>query len=118
VADVDTLFVGVPVADFAGAVEWYTRLFGRPADVVVNDAEVMWGLAAGAWLYVVKDDHRAGRAMVALAVADLDEVVREVTSRGITGKPTEAVGTAGRKASFIDADGNTVSFIEVTETAG
>jgi predicted enzyme related to lactoylglutathione lyase len=118
VPDIDILFAGVPVADFTGAVAWYTRLLGRPADVVAADDEVMWRFADAAWLYVVEDDHRAGRALVALHVADLDEVVREVASRGITGQPIELVGTAGRKASFTDADGNTLSFIEVAAPAG
>jgi predicted enzyme related to lactoylglutathione lyase len=117
VPDIDMLFAGVPVADFAGAVTWYTRLFGRSADVVVTDDEVMWRFADAAWLYVVRDHHRAGRALVALAVPDLDEVVREVAARGITGRPVEIVGPGARKASFTDADGNTVSFIEVGSPA-
>ena len=33
----EVLFSGVPVADLATAVGWYEGLFGRPADVIVND---------------------------------------------------------------------------------
>jgi hypothetical protein len=31
----------VQVANFTLAVDWYSRLFGRPPDIVVNDDEVM-----------------------------------------------------------------------------
>jgi hypothetical protein len=55
VADIDILFAGVAVADFGAAVGWYGRVFGRPADVVVTDNEVMWRIADAAWLYVIGD---------------------------------------------------------------
>jgi len=34
------------------------------------------------------------------------------------GQQIEIIGTAGRKASFLDADGNTLSFIEVVTPDG
>jgi predicted enzyme related to lactoylglutathione lyase len=112
--DVDILFAGIAVSDFAAAVDWYARLFGRPADVIVKDDEVMWRLADAAWLYVVGDEKRAGHALVALSVSDLDKTVAETGNRGIISGPVEIIGGSGRKASVTDADGNTVSFIEVT----
>jgi predicted enzyme related to lactoylglutathione lyase len=112
--DVDVLFAGIAVADLDAAVEWYARLFGRPADIIVNDDEVMWGLADAAWLYLIRDENRAGHALVALSVADLDKTVADVAGRGIATGGIEIVGDAGRKASYLDADGNTLSFIEVT----
>ena len=83
----------------------------------MNDGEVMWRLADAAWLYVVVDKKRAGHALVALSVADLDKTVAAIGGRGITERGIEIVGDAGRKASFTDADGNTLSFIEVTTSA-
>jgi predicted enzyme related to lactoylglutathione lyase len=111
--DIDILFAGVAVAQFDAAVSWYTRLFGRSADVVVNVDEVMWRFADAAWLYVVRDERRAGRALVALHVPDLDKTVRDISGRGINGDPIGIVGKSGRKATFTDADGNAISFIEV-----
>lgn len=102
------------MADLDGAVAWYARLFGRPADIVPNDDEAMWRLTGSAWLYVLRDEKRAGHALVTLCVADLDRTVAGIAARGITGAPVEMVGDAGRKATFTDAEGNTVSFIEVT----
>ena len=111
--DVEVLFAAVTVADLDRAVAWYARLFGRPADIVPNDNEVMWRLADTAWLYVVRDEKRAGHALVTLCVADLDQAVADIAARGITGRPAEIIGDAGRKATFTDAEGNTVSLIEV-----
>jgi predicted enzyme related to lactoylglutathione lyase len=112
--EVEVLFAAVPVADLGGAVAWYTRLLGRPADIVPNDDEVMWRLADAAWLYVVRDARRAGHALVTLCVADLDLAVAGIAARGITGGPVEIIGDAGRKATFTDDEGNAISFIEVT----
>jgi predicted enzyme related to lactoylglutathione lyase len=115
--DIEVLFAGVPVADFDAAVAWYARLFGRSADIVVKDDEVMWRIADAAWLYVVGDDQRAGHALVALSVPDLDQALAGIRSRGITSGPIEIVGEASRKASFTDIEGNTLSFIEVARSA-
>lgn len=115
--DVDVLFAGVAVADFDAAEAWYTRLLGRPADVIVTDNEVMWRFADAAWLYVVGDRERAGHALVALSVADLDKTIADIAGRGITGGPAEFVGDAARKASFTDMDGNSLAFIEVSDSA-
>jgi predicted enzyme related to lactoylglutathione lyase len=112
--DVEVLFAAVTVADLDGAVAWYARLFGRPADIVPNDNEVMWRCADAAWLYVLRDEKRAGHALVTLCVADLDQAVADIAARGITGGPAEIIGDAGRKATFTDAEGNAISFIEVT----
>lgn len=114
---IDALFAGVAVRNFAVAADWYTRLLGRSPDITAHEAQVMWRLADAAWLYVVADAARAGGALVSLSVADLDKAVAEVASRGITGGPVELVGTAGRKATFTDTEGNSVAFIEVAATA-
>ena len=112
--DIDVVFAGIAVTDFPAARSWYARLFGRREDIVAHDEEVMWRLAGPAWVYVVRDPARAGKALVSIAVADLDAVVAEIEGRGVGCGPIEAVGDAGRKAPFTDADGNTVAFIEVT----
>ncbi len=116
--DVEVLFAAIPVADFADGLAWYSELFGRPADIVVKDDEVMWGFSESAWLYVVLDRRRAGNGLVTLSVGDLDAVVAGIASRGITGSPIEAVGDAGRKATYVDPEGNTVSFVEVAGSQG
>jgi glyoxylase I family protein len=115
--DVEVVFAAVTVANLDGAVAWYTRLFGRAADIVPNDNEVMWRLTDTTWLYVLRDEKRAGHALVTLCVADLDRAVADIAAGGITGGPVEVIGDAGRKATFTDAEGNTISFIEVTASS-
>jgi predicted enzyme related to lactoylglutathione lyase len=112
--DIEVLFAGVTVRDLGAAVAWYARLFGRPADIVPNDDEVMWRCTDAAWLYVLRDEERAGHAVVTLCVADLDRAVAGIAGRGITGGPVEIIGDAGRKVTFTDAEGNAISFIQVT----
>ncbi len=48
----EVLFASVPVADLHTAIGWYDRLFGRAADIVPNETEVMWCVAGNGWLYV------------------------------------------------------------------
>jgi catechol 2,3-dioxygenase-like lactoylglutathione lyase family enzyme len=111
--DVEIAFTGVPVSTLAAGRDFFERLLGRPADVEVAADEVMWRLAEPAWLYVVVDPLRAGHGLVSLSVADLDATLRELGSRGVVPVRTEVVGDAGRKATVLDPDGNSVALIEV-----
>ncbi|MEV7802696.1 VOC family protein [Microbispora sp. NPDC088329] len=112
----ETLFAAVAVEAFPGAVEWYARLFGRAADVVVADNEVMWRVADTAWLYVIEDAGRAGRSLVTISVSDLDQAVAELDARGIRSGDIETVGDAGRKATVTDPEGNAIALIQIAAT--
>jgi predicted enzyme related to lactoylglutathione lyase len=109
----NVLFAGVATADLEAAVGWYELLLGRPPEVLVNDDEVMWRICDGGWLYVVRDPQRAGHALVALAVPDLDEAIAQIEQRGLSRPPVETIPDAARKARFLDPEGNTVALIEV-----
>ncbi|MGW5387236.1 VOC family protein [Nocardia sp. NPDC003963] len=115
--DIDSLFVGLAVTDFAAADSWYTRLFGRAPDFVVTPGiEAMWQLSDTAFVYIVVDPEHAGRALVDTAVPDLTTAVAEIGSRGLDPGPFVLVGpggAAGRKAPFIDPDGNSIFAIEI-----
>lgn len=110
---IEVLFASVPVADLGAATAWYERLFGRAADLVPNEHEVMWRLTAGGFVYVIEDAGRAGGTVVTVAVTDLEQLVRDLAERGIRPGPIEAVGDAGHKADVVDGDGNVISWIEV-----
>jgi catechol 2,3-dioxygenase-like lactoylglutathione lyase family enzyme len=117
-SDIEVLFAAVSVADFEGALEWYTRLFGRPPDIDVHKTEVMWRILDGAWLYVVLDRDRSGNSVVTLSVRDLDTTAARIAARGVRTDSFEQVGDAGRKATFRDPDGNVISFAEVYQGKG
>ncbi|MGH9096122.1 MAG: VOC family protein, partial [Acidimicrobiales bacterium] len=93
-------------------------LLGRPANVIVNDDEVMWQIREGAWLYLLRDPSHAGHALVTLSVPDLDRAVAEIADRGLDPPPIETIESAGRKASYFDPEGNMVSFVEVFSSDG
>jgi predicted enzyme related to lactoylglutathione lyase len=107
------LFAGVATADLEAAMPWYEAFFGRAADIEVNEDEVMWKVCDGGWLYLVLDPGRAGQALVAMAVPDLERAISELASRGLAAAAIETVGDAGRKAPVIDPEGNTINLIEV-----
>lgn len=112
--DVEVLFSGVAVSDFARARAWYERFFGRPADVVAHEYEVMWRVRDGGWLYIVRDGDHAGSSLVAMAVSDLAEVVAELEERGVVTGAVVREGDAALKAVTRDPDGNAIAIIEVS----
>jgi predicted enzyme related to lactoylglutathione lyase len=111
--DIGTLFSGIAVSNLDESVDWYERLFGRSADIIVNDDEVMWHVTSDGWIYVLMDPVRAGSSFVSLNVPDLDMAIAEIERRGLPCRPIEIVEGAGRKGAFIDPDGNTVTYLEV-----
>ncbi|MGO8827169.1 MAG: VOC family protein [Acidimicrobiales bacterium] len=111
--DVEVAFTGVPVSELGAGRGFFERLFGRPADILVADDEVMWRVNDSAWLYVVVDPVRAGNALAALSVGDLDAALSELGGRGLSPHRVEDVGDNARKATLLDPDGNSVALIEV-----
>ncbi len=111
--DVNVAFTGVPVSDLAAGRDFFERLLGAPPDIVVTDDEVMWRLAESAWLYIVVDPARAGHALAAVSVGDLDATMSELGGRGLRPASVEDVESGARKATFLDPDGNSVAVIEV-----
>jgi predicted enzyme related to lactoylglutathione lyase len=112
--DFDVLFSGVPVSDIQSARLWYECFFGRPPDVVAHEAEVMWRVSQGGWLYILRDAARAGKAIVTMAVSDIEAAVSSLQGRGMTIGPIKPEGDAGRKAVALDPDGNSIAIILVT----
>jgi catechol 2,3-dioxygenase-like lactoylglutathione lyase family enzyme len=113
--EAQVLFVGMAVSNLDASRPWYERLFGRAADIIPNENELMWRAAADAgWLYLVVDEERAGQSLAALAIADLDAELATLRSRGIRAEVVEHVGDAGgRKATLRDPDRNVVALIDV-----
>jgi glyoxylase I family protein len=111
--DVDVLFVGVSVRDFKAARVWYEALFGRPADIVADENEVMWRVTDGGWLYILHNPDQAGKSAAAMAVADIEETTSALEARGVAVGPIGPEGEAGLKAVVLDPDGNSIAIIEV-----
>lgn len=111
--EVDVLFTGIAVSDFGVARSWYERFFGRAADVVAHDTEVMWQVTDRGWLYILEDAEHAGHGMAAMAVPNIDAATSELAARGVRTGPIEPEGDTARKSVVRDPDGNPIAVIEV-----
>jgi hypothetical protein len=100
------VFAGIPVADRDAILGWYERLTGRPPDLIPNADEAAWQMSEDGWIYIVADVDRAGSALHALLVDDLDAFLVELVERGIAAGPIETIGGAVRVAIVTDPDGN------------
>ena len=104
-------FAGIPVADYAGANEWYVRLFGREPDMVPHETEAVWRLSPRNAIYVVEDPERAGNGLLTLAVDDLDALRARLREAGLPFVEV-AAGDAPRRLVVTDPDGNTLTYFE------
>ena len=106
------VFIGIPVADYGQALAWYELLLGRPPDVIVKDDEAMWQVKETGWTYVVADAKRAGSALLAFLVDDLEEQVATITERGIATGAIETAPGLYRKAVITDPEDNQITIFE------
>ena len=104
------LFAGVPVGDYAAAVQWYERLFGRPPSFSPTDTEAVWELAEHRFLYIDERPEHAGHAMLTLFVDDLDALVAQIAERGLGPAERETYANGVRKITYRDPDGNEIGF--------
>ena len=109
---IQAVFAGLPVADFDAAIEFYERLFGRPADLVPKEGDSAWRLADPGWVYVVRDDDRSGRGLLTLLVDDLEAHVAELAGRGIETDPIETVPGTLARTVVTDPAGNTIQLAQ------
>src|SRR5688572_7382176 len=93
------VFAGIATANYAAALPWYERLFGRPPDLLPQDEEAAWQFTDTGWVYLVADAARAGRGLFTLLVDDLDAQVSALAERGLTPAETEPLPDGGRTAT-------------------
>ena len=105
---VTNVFAGIPVSDYERALDWYQRFAGRPPDLIPNDVEACWQLAAAAWIYFLVDPDRAGSAYNTLLVDDLDSWLSDLAERGIEPGETEEIPGKVRRTEVVDPDGNRI----------
>jgi catechol 2,3-dioxygenase-like lactoylglutathione lyase family enzyme len=108
------LFAGVPVSDLDASIDWYTRFFGRPADMRAGD-EVLWDLDDHATLFIEPDAASAGSGRITLGVSGLDRLLEHLDSEGIDYEPVETYSNGVRHVKIPDPDGNAIAFAEPPE---
>lgn len=104
------LFAGVSVRDLAVAVAWYEKLLGAAPSFFPNDVEAVWTLGEHQYLYVEVVPEHAGHAQHTLFVEDFDGVLAGIAARGLEPVDRETYGNGVRHATFLDPDGNEVSY--------
>jgi catechol 2,3-dioxygenase-like lactoylglutathione lyase family enzyme len=104
------LFAGVPVADYAAALQWYERLLGSAPSFFPHDTEAVWELAEHRYVYIVQQPEHAGHAMHTLFVDDLDTLVARIAEQGLNPAKQETYSNGVRKITYRDADGNEIGF--------
>jgi hypothetical protein len=77
------LFAGIPVNDFAAALDWCRRLFGSPPTFFATDTEAVWELAEHRWVFIEQRPEHAGHAIPTMLVDDLDARVAQIAERGL-----------------------------------
>ncbi|QQM46044.1 VOC family protein [Streptomyces liliifuscus] len=104
------LFAGIPVSDYARALDWYERLFGTPPTYVASDTEAVWELAEHRSVAVEQRPEHAGHALHTVFVDDFDARVAGMAERGIEPTKRETYGNGVRKATYRDPEGNEIGF--------
>ncbi len=104
------LFAGIPVADYAGALAWYERLFGSAPAFLPTETEAVWELAEHRYVFVELQPEHAGHARHLLFVDDLEARVTQIADRGLSPAEQQTYPNGVRKAAYRDPDGNEFGF--------
>lgn len=104
------LFAGIPVNDYASALDWYERLFGCPPTFVASDTEAVWELAEHRSVAIEHLPEHAGHAMHTIFVDDFDTLISQISGRGLEPAKRETYENGVRKATYSDPDGNEIGF--------
>lgn len=111
------LFAGLPVRDFQTALDWYQRFLGAPPSFLPNEREAVWALAEHRWLYIIVEPERAGGSIQTIICSDLEPLIEEIASRGITFSKEERPAEGVRKVMYYDPDGNEIGLGRVSGPA-
>ncbi|MDQ6694774.1 MAG: VOC family protein [Chloroflexota bacterium] len=104
------LFAGIPVTDYAMALEWYQYLRGESPAFFPHSTKAVWELAEHQCLYIVQQPHHAGHAVHTLFADDLDVLVAQIADRGLEPSKWETYSDGVRKITYRDPTGNEISF--------
>ena len=104
------LFAELAVTDYQAGLAWYERFLGKPATFEAHATESVWEVAEHRYLVVLERVEDAGHGIVTLFLADYEDWLSAVKSRGIEPTTVETYGNGVRKATFHDPDGNEIGF--------
>ena len=94
------LVAGVPVSDLDASIDWYTRFFGRPADMRVGD-EVLWDIDEHATLFIEPNPEQAGAGRITFAVDGLDALLERLAAERIEHERIETYSSGVRHVNIL-----------------
>jgi catechol 2,3-dioxygenase-like lactoylglutathione lyase family enzyme len=100
---------GIAVDNMGEALDFYERLFGRPADARPMGDHAEWKLPGGGWVQIHTDSDRAGASSLTLIVDDIAEELGRLSLHGLA-PVAKSVGDFFKTAKFRDPDGNQIIF--------
>jgi catechol-2,3-dioxygenase len=111
---IDNAIASLAVKDLKGAISWYERVIGRPADSTPMPEVAEWKFARGGWLQVYQLPERAGAGSCTLAVSAMDQVIPHLDRLGID-TSERASGDKVKTVMITDPDGNHIAFAEAID---
>jgi predicted enzyme related to lactoylglutathione lyase len=104
----------VCTSDISKAHDWYSRLFGRSADLHPMPGLHEWHIGTGG-VQLVEDKSNAGHSMLTLIASDLSATTADLRSRSIV-LGTQSAGSFATFAQLRDPDGNQITFADPRPT--
>ena len=77
-----------------------------------NEQEAVWHITASASVYVVRDPGRAGKALLTVAVSDLQHRIAQLADGGLPDRAIQRSSGPPPRVVVTDAEGNRVTFFE------
>ena len=98
----------VPVSDLGQAIDFYTKLLGRPPELRPMEGVAEWQIGGSAWIQV--------STTIGLAVDDVEEFRQECVNVGLMFGEVVDLGFV-RMVEVKDPDGNHIQALEETGEA-
>lgn len=111
---IENALASVAVKNLDSSIEWYEKLFGRPADSRPMWEVAEWKFERGGWLQVYQTKERFGAGSATLTVSNLEQQITQLKKLGL--EPGQTIINAKVKIVMIeDPDGNSLAFAEVID---
>ena len=90
--EIESLTVGLPVADMPKALEWYRRLLGDRKEICPTEGVMEFELMPGFWLQLFKSESPPhSQLIVRIGVADIEGEYKRLMFMRIVTCPIETV---------------------------
>lgn len=108
----EQVLAAIAVSDIEKSIQWYGQLFGRSNDRRPMSEAAEWQVLPGGGLQLVLAPDQAGKGMATLSVVGIDDLVAELSTRGIAATASAPGDGPFRLVRIPDPDGNMITFAE------